>query len=321
MSDFTRRDFLKLGGLLAGAAGLSLTGAEALAAGLERIAGGAVRVVWVEGLSCSGCSVSLLNTERPGPAELLTRYVSMVYHATVGAAQGGDAVAVLEQAAATGGHILVCEGAVPARMPLACTIGGRSVNEWLPLLAGSARAVLAAGTCASFGGVPAAEGNPTGAVSVAGFLADRGIAPRDFVVNCPSCPVHPQSLVGTLAWLASRGYPRVDPELLTPTMFYGRSTHDNCPRYHDYNKHIFAERFGDATGCLFKLGCLGPQTSTECPDRQWNGGVNWCVRAGAPCIGCSSPDFARRRDFPLYRENEVPETLGVGARDDEEVST
>ncbi len=310
MSGFTRRDFLKLGGMLAAAAGLGRLETRALAAGLESIAAGATRVVWLEGLSCSGCSVSLLNTERPGPAELLTRYISLVYHATIGAAQGADAVGVLERAAATGDFILVVEGAVPARMPEACTIGGRSINEWLPLLARHARGVVAVGTCSSFGGVPAAEGNPTGAVGVAAFLAQQGIAAERFVVNCPSCPCHPESLVGTLAWFAGKGYPTVHPQLLTPVMFYGRSTHDNCPRFHDYNKHIFAEKFGDNAGCLFKLGCLGPQTFTECPNRQWNGGVNWCVRAGAPCIGCSSPEFVRHRDFPLYRANEEPVLIG-----------
>lgn len=307
MSDFTRRDFLKMGGLLAAAAGLSGPDVAAFARGLESIAGGRTRVVWIEGLSCSGCSVSLLNTERPGPVELLTRYLDLVYHATIGAAQGRVAVETLERAAEAGDHILVVEGAVPAAMPEACTLGGRSINDWIDRLARGARGVVAVGTCASFGGIPAAEGNPTGALAVSAYLESLGLRSRGFVVNCPSCPAHPQSMVGTLAWLAERGYPDVEPQLLTPRMFYGRSTHDNCPRFHDYNKHIFAEKFGDDTGCLFKLGCLGPQTSTECPDRQWNGGVNWCVRAGAPCIGCSSPDFARHRDFPLYRANEEPE--------------
>lgn len=145
---------------------------------------------------------------------------------------------------------------------------------------------------------------------MADFLRGRDQTVEGKVVNCPSCPVHPQSIVGTLAWLAGSGYPEIVPGLMTPVMFYGRSTHDNCPRFHDYSKHIFAEKFGDNAGCLFKLGCLGPQTHTECPNRQWNGGVNWCVRGGAPCIGCSSPDFARRRDFPFYRKNEEPELAG-----------
>jgi hydrogenase small subunit len=320
MADFTRREFLKMGGMLAGAAGLGLFGTRTFAAGLENIADGRVRVVWIEAMSCSGCSVSLLNTQRPGPVELLTQYVSMVYHGTIGAAQGKDAISTLEKAIEVGDFILVVEGAIPAGMPSACTIGGRSVNDWVYDLARSSRYVMSVGTCSSFGGIPGAEGNPTGAASVADYLESRGVASRGRVVNCPSCPSHPQSIVGTLAWLASGDYPEVAPDLLTPTMFYGRSTHDNCPRFHDYNKHIFAESFGDNAGCLFKLGCLGPQTFTECPNRQWNGGVNWCIRGGAPCIGCSSPDFARKRDFPFYRQNEELEVTlsGVGHNEDSE---
>jgi len=310
MSDITRRDFLKMAGILATAAGLSSIQTQAMAKGLEKIATGNVKVVWIEGLSCSGCSVSLLNTESPGPVDLLTKYISLVYHATIGAAQGDNAVGVLEKAVETGDFILVVEGAIPATMPEACTIGGRSINYWIENLASSARGVVAVGTCAAFGGIPAAEGNPTGATSVKHFLKSKGIDSKGFLVNCPSCPAHPESMVGTLAWMANKGYPKVDPEMLTPTMFYGRSTHDNCPRFHDYTKHIFAEKFGESEGCLFKLGCLGPQTFTECPNRQWNGGVNWCVRGGAPCIGCSSPDFARHKDFPFYRKNELPVTVG-----------
>jgi hydrogenase small subunit len=87
-------------------------------------------------------------------------------------------------------------------------------------------------------------------------------------------------------------------------MCYAHSVHDNCPRFHHGEKQVFAERFGD-DGCLFKLGCLGPHSHTNCPQRQWNGGVNWCIRAGAPCIACTSEDFARHKSFAFYRKNEA----------------
>ena len=98
------------------------------------------------------------------------------------------------------------------------------------------------------------------------------------LVNCPGCPVHPSCLVATLAYVAAGEYPPVIPNLLTPKLFYGQSVHDECPRFHFWEKHVFAEKFGD-DGCLFKLGCLGPLSHTTCPRHQWNGGVNWCVRA------------------------------------------
>jgi hydrogenase small subunit len=37
----------------------------------------------------------------------------------------------------------------------------------------------------------------------------------------------------------------------------------------------------------------------NCPSTLWNGGVNWCINANAPCIGCTNPDFPDSR--PLYQ--------------------
>jgi hydrogenase small subunit len=115
-------------------------------------------------------------------------------------------------------------------------------------------------------------------------------------------------MVGTIAYLVARGVPKLDPKLLTPNMFYAHSVHDECPKFHYWEKREFAEKFGDE-GCLFKLGCLGPLSHTTCPRRQWNGGVNWCIRAGAPCTACSSEDFAKRRDFPFYRKGETQHSV------------
>jgi hydrogenase small subunit len=315
MGNYTRRDFLKISGLVAAAAGLSSYEAQAVAAGLERLSRGAPRVAWIQGQSCSGCSISLLNTDQPGPAELLTDYISLVFHQNIGAAQGHNVAPLLRDIAEAGDFILVVEGSIPAGMPEACVVADRPVADWIEELSRKAIAVVAAGTCAAFGGIPAAEGNPTGAQCVSDFLRSKGIKPEGRVINCPSCPSHPNSIVGTLAYAASRGYPPVHPELLTPTMFYGTSTHDDCPRFHYYSKHQFSEKFGDQEGCLFKLGCLGPLTFTECPKRQWNGGVNWCIRASSPCVGCSSPHFAKYRDFPFYRKGE--ELHPVGYVDDD----
>lgn len=310
MGTMNRRDFLKLSSAIVAGAGLMTLHTDALAASLEKLTKGHPRVAWLQGLSCSGCSVSLLNTLQPGPVELLTDYISLVYHQTVGAAQGDNVLDILTKLEKTEGFVLVVEGSIPADMPEACTIAERPFEDWLLALAPKAAAVVAIGTCAAFGGIPAAEGNKTGAMGVAEFLQSRGINPDNLVINCPSCPAHPISMVGTLAWVGAHGYPEVDPILRTPQMFYSQSTHDNCPRFHDYSKHIFAEKFGDPHGCLFELGCLGPLTFTQCPQRQWNGGVNWCVRASAPCIGCSSPQFSLKRDFPFYRKNEKARLAG-----------
>ena len=309
-NSYSRRDFLRLGALLAAGAGLSGSAAKVFADGLEKLSKGLPRVLWLQGQSCSGCSVSLLNSENPDPAELLTQLVSLVFHQTLSAAQGDLVLPLVESVPAQGDFLLIVEGSIPAGMPEACLIAGKPLTEILPPLLEKAKAVVAVGTCAAYGGIPAAEGNATGALSVKAFMEKKNIPVRKRLVNCPSCPAHPESIVGTLAYVSSKGYPPVHPELLTPNMFYAMSTHDECPRFHSYEKKEFAQRFGDQTGCLFKLGCLGPLSYTNCPARQWNGGVNWCIRAAAPCIGCTSAEFALKRDFPFYRKGEAHHTVG-----------
>jgi len=300
---FTRRDFLKLGAALAASASLPAEMASVFASGLEKMVS-LTRIVWLQGQSCSGDSISLLNSIDPEPADLLTRYISLVLHQNIGAAQGDVFMETIDKASQAGDFILAIEGSIPLNMPKACIIGGRPFEQILLELIPKAKAIVAVGTCATFGGIPAAEGNPTGSGSVQDFMKKHQLPWKNRLVNCTSCPVHPDAVVGTFAYIAAKGYPQVDPELLTPKMFNSNSTHDNCPRYHYYERKIFAKHFGDPTGCLFKLGCLGPLTHTECPNRQWNSGVNWCIRSAAPCIGCSSPNFAKKKDFPFYRIGE-----------------
>lgn len=303
MTRYARRDFLKAAAALA--AGLKLGGElrSALADGLEQLAARQCPLVWLQAQSCSGCSVSFLNAESPGVAEVLTEVVSLVFHSTVSAAQGDVACGILDRMAQENDFLLVLEGAIPVGMPEACVIGGKPIVELLPPLLRRAKAIVAAGTCAAFGGIPAAEGNPTQAVGMRQFMEGRGIPWQGRLINCPGCPTHPMSIVATLAYLLARGYPPVVEERLTPRMFYANSVHDECPRFHYWEKRVFAEKFGDE-GCLFNLGCLGPLSHTNCPRRQWNGGVNWCIRAGAPCTACTSEEFAQRRDFAFYRKGE-----------------
>jgi hydrogenase small subunit len=264
---------------------------------------GQTKVLWLQAMSCSGCSVSFLNADAPGPVEVLTEMLSLVYHSTISAAQGTDAMRVIDQVTDGKDYVLVVEGAIPTEMPEACVIGGRPLAALLLPAIKNAKAVVAAGTCAAFGGIPSGEGNAVGAVGVKDFMQRQGIDFQNRLLNCPGCPVHPQCLLGTVAYVISKGYPPVIPGLLTPAMFYEHSVHDECPRFHYWEKEVFAAQFGEE-GCLFKLGCLGPLSHSTCPKRQWNGGVNWCVRASAPCIGCTSELFGKQRDFPFYRKGE-----------------
>ncbi len=314
MQRYTRRDFMQMGSALAAGLGLTAGNQNIIAQGLEKLTSGKTKVLWLQGMSCTGCSVSFLNSEDPGPLEILTQIISLSYHPNLSAAQGELAGQTIDKVVEDEDFLLVFEGSVPMDMPEACVIGTRPLVELLPAVLKKAKAIVAAGTCASFGGIPAAEGNPTGAASLLDFMRREHIKVDNRLVHCPGCPSHPQSLLGTIAYLAAKGYPHVDPELFTPMMFFSHSVHDDCPKFHNWEKRHFAEHFGE-DGCLFKLGCLGPLSRTSCPQRQWNGGANWCIRAGAPCTACTSPDFGRRRDFPFYRKGE--EVHAVAYRDED----
>jgi hydrogenase small subunit len=111
------------------------------------------------------------------------------------------------------------------------------------------------------------------------------------VVNIPGCPVHPDWFVGTISVILFSGVQALDlDDLARPKLFFGQLIHENCPRRADFDKGKFAEKLGDA-GCLYKLGCKGHYTYADCPLRQWNNGVSWCVKAGSPCLACVEPEF------------------------------
>ena len=97
MRGYTRRDVLKMGALLAAGAGLPGEQSTAVAAGLDKILSGQAKVIWLQGMSCSGCSISFLNADEPGPLQILTEIISLVYHPNVSAAQGEVAIDTIEK--------------------------------------------------------------------------------------------------------------------------------------------------------------------------------------------------------------------------------
>jgi hydrogenase small subunit len=185
-------------------------------------------------------------------------------------------------------------------LPEACVIDHEHFSDQVLRAARHANAIVAVGTCASFGGIPSARNNPTGAVAVPAFLAEKNVSKP--VIALPGCPVHPDWLNGTIIHVLKFGLPELD-EKQRPKMFYSTVVHDQCPRFADYERENFAERFSDP-GCLFKLGCLGINTHADCTTRLWNAGTNSCIKSGAPCIGCAWEEFAHDPAVAFYRQTE-----------------
>jgi hydrogenase small subunit len=296
MTTIARRDLLKAAAQLAAMWGLGGAMIPRVAQAIEALATGEQPVLWLQAQSCSGCSVSLLNSDHPDVFDLLLQKIALRFNGTLCTATGAVAVDVIERTITEGGYWLVVEGALPVGMPEACVLAQQPMTTWVARAATNAKAIVALGTCSAFGGIPAAENNPTGAVNLGTFLKQQNIDKP--LIKIPGCPAHPDWLVGTLVHLTKFGIPKLD-EQLRPTAFFSRVLHDRCPRFADYERENFAKAFGD-DGCLFLLGCLGPTTRADCNLRLWNGGTSACILAGAPCVGCASPNFAAKANFAFY---------------------
>ncbi len=286
-SGVTRRSFLKAVTGTAAGIGISQvvnpTFIHALEKGLKRHP-----VVWLQGQGCTGCSVSLLNSTSPPIADVLLKIISLQYHPTVMASEGKDALGNLFAIAKEykGKFSIAVEGAIPtAENGKYCIVGDYHHKEYsmmalLKELAPQAGSVLAIGTCAAYGGIPAAKGNVTGATGVMDFFKQEGI--KTPVVNIPGCPPHPDWIVLSIAHLLEKGIPEL--------LFFGENIHDNCPRLEAYEEGEMSEIISSPKGCRMDLGCKGPDTYADCFERKWNSGLNWCVD-NAICIGCVEPGF------------------------------
>jgi hydrogenase small subunit len=184
--------------------------------------------------------------------------------------------------------ILAVEGAVSLGNNGAYNIigqyNGRPVTglETIKLLGGNASYVIAVGACATHGGVSAARPNLTQCVGAQTVLTKK-------VIKLPGCPCHPDWFIGTLAHILLYGEPALDSKD-RPMMFYSTTIHDQCPKRFYFDQGIFADKLGEET-CMFKMGCRGPVTRTDCPVRQWNDHVNWPIGDESPCIGCAQFGF------------------------------
>ncbi len=319
MKGISRRDFMKLCAGSVAAVSLSQALLPELAKAVP--AAGNPPVLWIQGASCTGCSISLLNSAQPGVKEILTEIISLKFHPNVSAAAGDLALKVIEETESSGKYYLVVEGAVPTKDGgIYCTVGerdGKPVTflERVKELGKRAAAVLAVGTCAAFGGIPAAKPNPTGCKGVSEVLKEAGIDTP--VVNIAGCPPHPDWMVGTLAHiLLFNEIPELD-QFGRPKVFYGKLVHDNCPRRQYFDNSKFAKNFSEE-GCLLEIGCKGPMAHCDSFDRHWNNGTSWCIKAGAPCIactekgfpGCAEPFYERMKGVPLPNITASADAIG-----------
>lgn len=284
----SRREFLQFCAALASTLGLP-QGADAAVA--EAVATKQrPSVIWLHFQECTGCTESMLRAEHPTLEKLILDVISLDYHETLFAAAGHQIEAAREAAmkANAGKYVLVIEGAIPTKDGgIYCKIGGKTAIELAKECAKDAAAVIAIGSCASWGGMPSTDPNPTGAVGANKIITDKP------VVTIPGCPPNPYNFLSTVVHFLTFGaLPEID-ALGRPKFAYSRLIHENCERRAHFDAGRFAMEFGDEGHrkgyCLYKLGCKGPETYANCPTILFGdaGAGTWPVGCGHPCIGCT----------------------------------
>ncbi|MDR1360209.1 MAG: hydrogenase small subunit [Deltaproteobacteria bacterium] len=287
-----RRQFLKYCTAVAVAMGMGPSFAPRVAGALTGKEARRPCVVYLHNAECTGCSEAFLRTSSPYLDTLLFDAISLEYQETIMAAAGEAAEEALHSAVHNpDGFICIVEGGIPtAGNGLYGKVANRTMLSINEEILPKAKAVIAYGTCACYGGIQAAAPNPTGAKGVNAAFGALGVK----AVNIPGCPPNPINIVGAIVYyLTENALPELD-SIGRPNMFFGKSVHDLCERRPHFDAGRFANSFGSEEArqgwCLYNLGCKGPQTYNNCPKVLFNS-TNWPVAAGHPCIGCSEPDF------------------------------
>lgn len=255
-------------------------------------------VIWLQCSTCTGCSVSILNALSPTIKNVLVdeitpgSHINLRFQATIMAGAGDAVIKVIDdtQREKKGSYILIVEGSVPTKEGgVYGEIAHQTMEKRVIDLSKDALFTVALGTCASYGGIPAANPNPTGCNSVQEIFEKNNI--KTPLINIPGCAPHPDWFVGTVATVLLRGLDKVElDDHLRPKAFYGKLIHENCPRRAYFDEGKFAKKLSDE-GCLYEVGCKGPIAWADCFLRKWNSGVNWCIDNNHPCIACCEPGF------------------------------
>ena len=291
LNGVSRRDFLKFCSAMAAAMGLPLGMGDKIAEAITSPK--RAPVIWLSAQECTGCTESLLRATHPTVEKLILELISLEYHETLNVGAGHQAEAWLANSIKenTGKYILVVDGSIPVKDGgIYCKIGGKTALSLLEEQGSQAAAVIAIGSCASWGGIPSADPNPTGATPVHEIFKSKGI--KTPVVNIPGCPPNAYNFLSTvLYFLTFKKLPELDDQA-RPKFAYGRIIHENCERRPHFDAGRFAVQFGDEGHrkgyCLYKLGCKGPETFNNCPIQlYYTGAEGWPVGTGHPCFGCS----------------------------------
>src|SRR5690606_7024046 len=250
----------------------------------------AIHNLWIKrGLSCDRATEEVVLGGLPGLPKVQVHWPLIDYEC--GPEQGADTFIEWFHKADRGElekFVLVVEGSIPNEAIKEegywaafgndpATGQPMTTTEWIDRLAPKALAVLAAGTCATYGGVHAMAGNPTGAMGLPDYLGWDWRSKAGIPIVCvPGCPIHPDNLAETITYLLyqAAGQAPMIPldDKLRPTWLFGLTVHEGCVRAGYYEQGEFAMEYGSQK-CLVKIGCWGPVVKCNVPKRGWINGL------------------------------------------------
>ncbi len=273
-----------------------------------------VHILWTsEGMSCDGDTVSITAAMQPSIEDVVLGLIpglpKVHLHNKVLAKEVGDEFMAPFWKAARGElgapYVFVVEGSIPnERVHDEGYFSGMGndehgqpipVTKWIDWLAPKAWAVVAIGTCATYGGIHAMAGNPTGSMGLADYLGwDFRSAGGLPIVNVPGCPVQPDNFMETLAWLLGQAA-GINPPIplddqLRPQWLFGKTVHEGCDRAGYYEQADFGHDYSSPK-CQVRIGCWGPVVNCNVPKRGWMNGIGGCPNVGGICIACTMPGF------------------------------
>ena len=293
-------------------------------------------VLWMTtGLSCEGDSVAMTSATNPSLEDIIQGVIPgmprVVIHNQVIAFEVGDEYIQAWYDAEQGKldpFVLVVEGSVgnedingeghwtgfgvnPANgQPI-------TLNEWIDRLAPKAAAVVAVGTCATYGGIPAMKNNPTGAMGVADYLGWKWRSKANLpVINIPGCPAQPDNMTEVLMYLVFHlagmaPVPELD-EQLRPKWLFERTVREGCNRAGFTEQGNFATtvrqrsplpgqaRLQGAGGQVQRPGSRMGQRDRRLPERRrhLHGVHDARVPRQVHAVHGSGPLGRRRRELP-----------------------
>ena len=244
--------------------------------------------------------------------------IALDYQDTIMAAAGDQAMECFEEAISTykGRYILAVEGNPPHEEGMYCIDGGRPFMDKLQRGAAGAKAIVAWGTCASWGCVQAARPNPTQATPIHKVIHDKPI------IKVLAGPAIPDVMSNIVAYILTYDQiPKLDSQG-RPEVFYGKRVHDQCVRRAHFDAGQFVESWDDAAASLgyASIKCAradDPQCVPRHPVEQRG---SYPIQSGHGCIGCAEQNFwdhgsfySRITNIPQFGTNTTAETVGVAA--------